>query len=603
MTMANEQSIGFNSKEIKYFFSLLILSLQLEAGDPSESGLFGIFKLQLHNNLYCFKASHAIVKLNGLSLNIKSVYKNLCISCSMDLDSCLALLNMFLRARLIHCPRERTLISLDEKHLNTLLQPTPKGLDIMFMFCIKLGITIDQMPSVLRSPLNSMQLFYFERNSTTNRLLVSKSLIRLIFIKLMGPEPNIWDPMTTLEPSVSYEDKLRRAKLLLGNRPLDTTLGDNKVSGKSGKKSNKPGIELQANSWDDFEYMFENTKSKESQTHHSPLAHRFFNNPNSDSNSQYYVSSKGIRLFKNHKVVYSGHKKLVEYCFLGKTMVQWLIDCTDILFKEEAQSICEYFIQEGLIQHVNILFGSVSSYNRDYSKFHMDIDDLYILTSEGYRILDWCFQEPIEPNIPLVDIQKVLNDPAFFYLLKVHLTEELCLEILMVYIEIEGVLEKLQRLSQTQDQPTSHKSVNQCSAMILNIYLKYLAPDAVHNINIDHATRNRVTQLIHELIRNHTTESFKYVTNTNVLINSVEISLKEIKNKMSQNLTEVPRYEDENEYEVEGLDQNDSSLVLDQVREVFNEIKGKMYTLMQKDVLIKLVNSAQFRKRYCQIAT
>ncbi|OWB84672.1 hypothetical protein B5S33_g3322 [[Candida] boidinii] len=143
----------------------------------------------------------------------------------------------------------------------------------------------------------------------------------------------------------------------------------------------------------------------------SPFFHIYFNNPDSDSAVQYYVSYKGVRMFKDKKIFLKSENESVTlpHCFTGKAAVQWLMDCTDILYINEAIRILQTFIESNYIKCINEAdIKLILSKNRDEKfgngnigmgvKFYPFREAIYVLTSKGMELISSSNLSPLTPK-------------------------------------------------------------------------------------------------------------------------------------------------------------------------------------------------------------
>ena len=67
----------------------------------------------------------------------------------------------------------------------------------------------EEFPEVLLAhDFNTMELFNFDRDTRSDRILYSEYLLYLLFNLMMGPEPNVWTPSNTQDalPSLNFSD-------------------------------------------------------------------------------------------------------------------------------------------------------------------------------------------------------------------------------------------------------------------------------------------------------------------------------------------------------------------------------------------------------------
>ncbi|ODQ79881.1 hypothetical protein BABINDRAFT_36378 [Babjeviella inositovora NRRL Y-12698] len=437
------------TKDLKDIFSLLIICLDLDDKVPKSK----FNPLSAKTFPYAFTLERAIETMAHLNLTINLEYTSTVISYTVKTELATILLKSFMESKMIHAPADRT--RSEPKH-GVLLQPTAKGVAVLQIFCQKLGIKGNLMPPILLSPFNSMELLAFERSIATDTIIYLQYLSHLVFAKLMGPSPNVWSPSSDPDPI-----SIRKGKEELFNDLFDF-----------GSTADSFMVH-----WDDIGAAStckgNPSQMPETPTQVSPFAHRFFTNPESDSHVQYYVSDKGVRLFHNKK--FGSDNTQLQYTFTGKAALQWLMDCTDIMYAREARAVLNLIHTSGLIRPVR-LTPSTSPANG----FQVSKTSYYALNIVGVEEMEWNLSCPqvvltlseIEHSTHCLktgsirdihrssgegssnsirsvaeretNLEDVLRDPGLRYVFKRYLEERFCAENLEVYLE----LKKYQKLYQ-----------------------------------------------------------------------------------------------------------------------------------------------------------
>ncbi|ODV60273.1 GTPase-activating protein SST2, partial [Ascoidea rubescens DSM 1968] len=457
------------TQDLKNIYSILLLNLDLSekpSHNKNKNGLSlsHIFSLRSFGKQhpYSFYINDAINRMGNLCLDVNlSPSTSTSISYQIKPDLASSLVQIFFIAKLLHTPSDRTRSKPKE---NVVMQPTPKGVAILYAFCKQHGIKNDSLPLIIKSNFNSMNLTIFDRNQFDDRIVYSDYLIHLLFLKLMGPSPNIWSPQNDSDPI-----------------PIDIV--DELSNSQKNQDFNNSGF-LKPSKTENKKYSNHSASTKSSKI--SPFAHKFFTNPESDSHVQYYVSSKGVRLYYNYR--YSSNESTpdvkditVQYSFIGKAAWQWLMDCTDITSKDQAADIMSLFVKFNLIKPV-LHYPSTAP----QTGFQLSKTAFYTLTEEGWETIKWdrllnkklsnetkikriiSLQERLselsrkpsllvsnsngsngsnESNEPSINsnimelnqnlsLKKVLKDPGLRYLFRKHLEKELCVENFDSYNEI-----------------------------------------------------------------------------------------------------------------------------------------------------------------------
>ncbi|GMM34385.1 GTPase-activating protein [Saccharomycopsis crataegensis] len=387
------------SRHLKDIYCVLLINLKLQEKSsippPTASKMNNFFSLRKLNYPYSFYLQDAIEKMRILRIEIPRSGFQKSYSYSIKDDLALELMHCFFEAKFLHYPGDRTR-KLPKYDIP--LQPTPKGVAILHQFVKKNGLNKALFPQILRSNFNSMDLFNLEKSIKTDKIYLSDSFVELLFIKCMGARPNVWStnnavdaiPRSIIEnlensdpeneetsifnfDKFSFEDLIvydEKEPLLNHNshQPQDEDLVGSSESRKLFKLSNRPRSHLAPQSSD-----------SESSTI-SPFTHKFFTNPESDAHTQYYVSNKGVRLFKDKKI--GDAVQSIDYCFSGKALCQWIMDCCDVLYIQEACLLGQFFMKLKLIEPLN----SLTQYP---DRFKIGRSYLYKLTSNGREKCHW----------------------------------------------------------------------------------------------------------------------------------------------------------------------------------------------------------------------
>lgn len=314
---------------------------------------------------------------------------------------------------MLHCPEDKTMDRLDNNApSSTLLQPTPKAVAILHAFCERIGINqmVDfELPEILQSSFNSMELIYFERDSRLDSIIHNEYWDKLLFLQVMGSQMNVWSSSSSPEhiknlgecfsekntnpqngnqngipniinPSLALtnEDEffqyLRKRELELLEREknssapkVNSNVETNSTKKELTKKNNKQILQHEV----------------------SPFYHKFFTNPDSDCHIQYYTSKNGLRFFKAKTYTDDDNKIQTCYrCFSGKALVQYLMDCTDLMYLGEAIKVSKCFLKYQLIEPLN-------SQSVDFKNTK---ESLYVVSDKGLGLLKWKYAKTAETS-------------------------------------------------------------------------------------------------------------------------------------------------------------------------------------------------------------
>lgn len=514
---------------------LICLNLQDDSGKKSKKWLPSFPKTTYR---FAFSVEEAMERMRNLELQVD--IGTTCVNISYKIHAELAfhLLEIFMTAKLLHTPADRTRTSPKEK---VLLQPTPKGVSVLQKYVRDIGLK--EIPKLLLSDFNSMDLFIFERNPANDSIIHSDSLVRLLFTKLMGPSPNVWSPTKPQDKVASL------SKLLEYNN--DVFSFESVKYRPFQSKTSFEGIE-----GDQSDVETESSFKDENRA--SPFFHKFFTNPDSDSHIQYYVSDGGLRVFKSK--VFGQKKTLIDFCFTTKAFWQWIMDCTDVMYPKEAVSVAALFLKAGLI--VPILLPPSENCRK---RFHVSRSSFYTLSQRGWECIQWNSESGIKRSIDTVSSKRpdalqikvrdkewtdredvygvqssgsdeedldfannfqfksmkdVLSDPGMRYLFRRHLENDFCAENLDAYMEIQKLLKKMDLLEKalsskavegvrfpetmrasrgniraTVDTAFS-RHANECLEMAYHIYSSYIMVNSPYQLNIDHHLRESISRIM-----------------------------------------------------------------------------------------------------------
>ncbi|CAI4047440.1 hypothetical protein N7582_004109 [Saccharomyces uvarum] len=511
------------TNDLKTVYSIFLICLELKEKKHSNDAKSFLFTPFSKHFPFTFSYQEAIQAMGRLELKVDM--NTTCINVSYNIKPSLALhlLTLFMSSKLLHTPQDRTRNEPKEK---VLFQPTPKGVAILQKYVRDIGLK--RIPDILLSSFNSMELFTFERSSVTDSIIHSDYLIHILFIKMMGAKPNVWSPTKPNDP-------LPCLSLLLEYANNDDTFTFEKSKPEQGWQAQIENIDI-----NNVERV-------------SPLAHRFFTNPDSESHIQYYVSDTGIRLFED-KAFGTSKKITIKYSFTTKAIWQWIMDCTDIMHVKEAVSLAALFLKMGLI--VPILLPPSRT---DKKKFQISRSSFFTLSKLGWDLVSWkdfksnniraqndaiidpefaCTSHVIahdekrtleendgfaqellisSSNHSLNKLDYVLNDPGMRYLFRRHLEREFCVENLDVFIEIKRFLKKMTVLKKLIDSKRGNKKINistsknnivktidsalmkqanECLEMAYHIYSSYIMIGSPYQLNIHHSLRQSITDIM-----------------------------------------------------------------------------------------------------------
>lgn len=579
-------SLELSEKNQIEIFSVLIILLGLEELTQKSKHFFS------KPYPYSFGVCHAIEVMQLLKLAIELSIGTSTISYAVKPDLAFSLLRKYFAAHIIHCPVSRTDRILTES-MN--IQITPKGTALVYNFCKSIGLGPEKMPPIVKSHFNSVHLFSFERSPSRSKVLYSEYLIHILLTKMMGPAPNVWSPR--LAPPI--------VKNMFNDDKLNFTLST-----------------LSITSQDLIQQLEES--STNSKLPVSPFHHKYFTNPESDAHIQYYESFTGVRVYHNKVFKTENRELTIEYAFTGKSITQWLLDCTMLSCVAEALEIGNLLLRYNLLVPITLQFPS--------RKFSSHKEAYYILSEKGEQACQWNKDRSLavvslgsmddlnqdclldEENMKKVSLRFVLSDPGMRYLFKLHMEKERCSENLNAYIQLiefaklKGQLSKLIKLHSHLEDTSKKKRLahiiesqtDLCYSMAFHLYLTYLSLESLYGLNIDFGLRQEANSVMR-----HAREPGFVGSPTQLerqLVDYMKTPTYEKLLKSSLEATEPVNPVVEHPVELEAKMQtvkNDPSKMLvaetvaamSKIYNVFGKIASSIYRLMEVDSYPKFVRS------------
>ncbi|XBW35285.1 hypothetical protein QEN19_000853 [Hanseniaspora menglaensis] len=557
----------FFSKDAKDIYCIVLLCLDLKDNFGCAKKHPWIFNNKETNdikseNYYTFNVESCLNTMVHLNLNIDMNITTISISYSIKKEMSMQLINLFLNSKLLHLPNDRTS---SKAKSNTLLQPTPKGVAILTKYVQDMGIK--KIPEILYSNLNSSKLFNFERSLQTDKIVYNEYFIKIIFMQMLGDHPNIWSPTLKHDkiPALMELLEITDDENMFDDFEFSCTDSQNLFDYFNKKKLNNCEIESTIKS-----NLGENISSEllTDISRMSPLAHKFFTNPDSDAHVQYYTTNSGLRIWKNLEF-YSQEKKKISFCFSTKAIVQWLMDCTDLIYYKEAVIVASLFYKKGLIVPITI---SPSLSVPD--KFSLGKNNLYTFSKTACSWLNWSdetitqiyssflknhelhkldadskenlknhviFKNITGENLvnqssELSNLNTILKDPGRRFLFKNYLEKTLCSENFYAFIDIKNFLHQSKNLENLVQISSKNKELyrnvakastiyvtindalqketNESQSMLYHIFSTYIAQKAPKLVNIDYNLRTSISLLVFSL-------NSPYSANSNITINKM----------------------------------------------------------------------------------
>lgn len=520
------------SEDLRAVYSVFLICLNMQDVEKVSRKTFLPFQKTVYP--FSFSIQDAVSTMKHLELQLDISVTCISISYTIQPEMARYLLELFMAAKLLHTPADRTRALPKDK---VLLQPTPKGVAVLQKYVRDVGLK--KIPEILTSTFNSMELFNFERSAETDSIIHSDYLVHILFITMMGASPNVWSPskLSDRMPSLS--------KLLECSANSDFTFENLQFANFCKVQATKP----EEINWQEQlpeEKLYDDNRL-------SPFAHKFFTNPDSDSHIQYYTSDCGLRLFKSK--TFGSDKTLLDYCFTTKAIWQWLMDCTDIMYPKEAVSVAALFLKTGLVI-------PIMEQPSQRTRFFVGRSCYYTFSRRGWDACQWNYNSEtcnegkspssakkrkresnfftpsgkqekvplsdntgsdsektvVSPDCRFKEFDDILNDPGMRYLFRRHLESEYCVENLDAFFEIKKFLKKvilLEKLNKTRKIGATKKGgrgkvsdikavidsalvkqANECLELGYHIYSSYISVGSPYQLNIDHALRESISQIM-----------------------------------------------------------------------------------------------------------
>lgn len=576
-SISSGRSLDTSAKEVKKVnvtagksfsnvFEALIIGLNLEdrRGKP-KSSFFG-----KPPPPFTFTVEDAVQKLCNLTIDIELRIAKTTVAYSMKPNLAFDLLRKFFDAKLLHYPNSRTEAKLSR---HGTLQVTPKGAALVHAFCQNIGMPSKCMPAIVKSNINTMELFMLERSPASESILYSSYLVHILFSWVMGPSPNIW----------SSEKAPDAATCVF----YDTTSGDT--------------FDFSSSSEGD---CFLTLEDKSTTQCVSPFHHKYFTNPESDSHVQYYVSNTGVRLFKLKTFINDDKKVMVDYCVSGKAIVQWLCDCSSVTTTAEAISIAKLFIEASLLRPITL----------DDETFLNERNAFYVLTERGSEVCNWGRRKKSRGELLLdasnkikigasykgPSLKNILKDPGLRLLFKMHMQKERCVENVNAYVQLsdfnsleQQVLKLYSHYNTLEDGPRKIKvrnaiefHTNKFYSKAFQLYSAYISPDLQFDLNIDYKLRQDAQNLM--TLEGPMLPSVDYMMTPMVEKGFVgELDITELDSPAS---LEKPSY-----FRYENGDLTQTVALVEDIHRVFRQIAKSIFRLMEIDSYPKFISSSDYQ--------
>jgi GTPase-activating protein SST2 len=441
------------ARDFESFYAMLIVSLKLSE-IPKKAGFWA------KAYPFSFTITEAEMAMRSMSVTVQRGSTVTTIVCGVPENKVVGFLHRFMHARLLHCPSARTQETVTN---SVLIQPTSKGLFFVGRYCARNGIRDEYVTKLLLSTYNSMRCISLERDTITDSIFTSGSFAIMMFQRFLGKEPNVYNPANPPDP--------------IPLNPINTLYRESS------------------------EIEFYHPQNHALSGEVSPYAHHYFTHPDSSSVTQYYVSYRGVRLFKDKQFApltkRGGPPVKYDYVFTGKAAWQWFMECTDLVYAGEAVELANMFLESGLIEPI-LDEHSVGN----YGSLVVSRDAFYKLSAKGVPYCLWKFRDhgQLDPqdftweestspihrrfnpgmlNDEEMELESILSDAGLRLLFREHLEHNFCQENLLFYTETQQLLLRFE----TADR-NDVGAIKRVLLLLYSIYNRYLAHRAPFELNL-----------------------------------------------------------------------------------------------------------------------
>ncbi|KAE8549074.1 AMSH/STAMBP protein ubiquitin specific-protease [Talaromyces marneffei ATCC 18224] len=203
-----------------------------------------------------------------------------------------------------------------------------------------------------------------------------------------------------------------------------------------------------------------------------------------------------------------------QYAFTGKSAINWLMDCCTTIDERETYSVCEQFIEHGLITAIVEDKSYIAEKDQAALNFQPTRQAIYALTPRAMKVCGWVVSDRLSDEsintkresksnsttTPASTgdvsnksrLQYILNDPSLRLLFREYLAASFCEENLAFYQDVTEYVDNY-RNSKMSDELKDYHKLQDYIAGVFGLYNSFLAPGSPCELNIDHALRNRIS--------------------------------------------------------------------------------------------------------------
>ncbi|GAM41891.1 developmental regulator [Talaromyces pinophilus] len=332
----------------------------------------------------------------------------------------------FIEARFLE-PLNATFSSLSK---GTVCTMTAKGIAVLHRFCNRNGITAPHVMRVLQSPRNKMTLLILERDLTTDKLVVDRATIEVIFRRFAGVQAP-----GSISGSPAWEDRTDYPNGLVGVEGMQ----DFRVNGRKYQYAftGKAAINWLMDCCTTIDER-ETYRVCEQFIEHGLIISIVDDKSYIDENGQAALNFQPTR-----QAVYSLTPRAMKVC-------GWAV--SDRLSDESINGKRDSKAANNSTSSSNAT-GDVSNKSR---------------------------------------LQYILNDPSLRLLFREYLAASFCEENLAFYQDVTEYLDNYNKSKLSNELKDYHK-LQDYIAGVFGLYNSFLAPGSPCELNIDHALRNRLS--------------------------------------------------------------------------------------------------------------
>jgi DNA-binding PadR family transcriptional regulator len=435
---------------------------------------------------------------------------------SMTRDMAKAMCQHFMDARLIENAADQGSNLFKDRGTYVL---TPKGLHVLERFISKNGINSDHLQPVFASQPICIKLLHLERRSADDEIIVTQSVITVLFRQFVGRQPNY--PHNTSAPQDAFQEYHERSK---GAQLMDVQEKPQPLLAKATLVHKYCFAAVSALEWlCDFTSVVGREEAAE-------MAAQFVrfglitlvSDKRKNNDSAIIFTVRGSAPGGNSPVSQHGEfrctaKAIYRITDEGRRVAQW--DEDSLSTHSSTVNLHERASLEGSIIEAGSRPGTEISVGAADAKIHRRISMAEKLNTYGEAKETKDVKASVKSNTDRLN--QILEEPSYRSLFREFLKANFCEENLAFWLDVEDFKRKFSITSSAQAtvpvgrvgkgtpgqaaMERHHESLIQTA---FQIYNKYLAPSSQNELNIDHGLRLDLASYLGEVMTNLNGKTF-----------------------------------------------------------------------------------------------